>query len=87
MVVSKKRSSPKFSVRMGQDHFFKTKTAFLKTIKLLTQDLKKCSLTEKTRAGYFFSPPPPLEKTLFPVECRYYVTMALLLHPQIEQVA
>jgi len=32
-----------------QDYFFKTKTAFLKTIKLLTQNLKKRSLTEKIR--------------------------------------
>jgi len=31
----------------GQDHFFKTKTAFLKTIKLLTQDLKKLPLQKK----------------------------------------
>jgi len=28
-------------------YFFKTKAAFLKTIKLLTQDLKKLFLTEK----------------------------------------
>jgi len=33
--------------RSGQC-FFKTKTVFLKTIKLLTQDLKIRSLTEKT---------------------------------------
>jgi len=49
-----------------QDHFFKIKNDFLKTIKLITQDLKKRFLTEKIKPVSRFCPIMPVtEKNLF----------------------
>jgi len=57
----KTKTSYFFNTKTGQA---KTKTAFLKTIKLLTQDLKKCSLTKKAGQLCRFCP-------VMPELCRY----------------
>jgi len=63
-----------------QDHFFKTKTAFLKTTKLLTQDLKKRSLTEKIRP---FMPVLPSHAGNRKKPAYYRFSSQVLLHPML----
>jgi len=61
-----------------------TKTAFLKTIKLLTQDLKKRSLTEKSGQLCRFCPVMP-ELCRQPKKSAYYrLFNQVLLHPKLE---
>jgi len=61
-----------------QDHFFETKTVFLKTIKLLTQNLKKHFLTEKIRP---VKPVLPSHAGNRKKPAYYRLSSQVLLHP------